>query len=384
MPALLVFAAFIAVPGVDTWESMGPDVASSEYAGEIQGTGELYCHAAYPGADEMFLSYDGGELWYRSSILEYGCNCVTADDFGRLLVGGYEHLSIYFGGSWSVFSLPSGVVFEDIAVNPFDPNQMLGAVYELESPLFYSSDGGMNWFEAGSAPAAYGRAVGYSPDSSGVMYFAGKSSDDRLKLYRSSDQGASWTDVSPEDVSCGAYQTIFLEVASTDTVVVSSYDEVYFTGDGGGSWQFALDADQMVCDMHYDPVSGNVYLVSYHKLYSSVDKGQTWTLDYTSPHYTWAVAEADGAILLGTDEGLFVASEPSGPWTRTGRGIPGGCIGDMARDPETVFPVFAGHYFMGYDPYDWYECEGLPLYGVISVDRSDTSSDILFAGGEYG
>ncbi len=81
----------------------------------------------------------------------------------------------------------------------------------------------------------------------------------------------------------------------------------------------------------------------------------------------------------------YSAPSPSGSWEPGNNGIPGGCIGGLKGDPLTGFPLCTGKYFLTESPYQWYQAGTLYLNDdVMELDRSDTSSDLIFAAGEYG
>lgn len=150
------------------------------------------------------------------------------------------------GLSWTVIDLESvledGFTVIDVLVDP-DNSQNIYAIcfasLSMSSKIIASFDGGDNWTNiTGSLPT--NRFFNQLAIADGNLFLAGghKFSGLYLGVYKTQDNGANWDNISitfPEKVS----NCILIDPLDHNKIYVGSGgDGVYFTNDGGASWNF--------------------------------------------------------------------------------------------------------------------------------------------------
>ena len=153
--------------------------------------------------------------------------------------------------------------------SPADPDRVFGTAMELDryfggQALYVSRDRGQNWQQAfkdgkgillSNNYSPYGRSIGQHPLLRDSIYAFGRLHDGQVwGIFKSSDGGMTWIDVSPQGFFFGGDPgNFFFDPLHADTVFLSvrytapdgSTGVLLRTMDGGRSWQ-AADAGLIV------------------------------------------------------------------------------------------------------------------------------------------
>ena len=189
-------------------------------------------------------------------------------------------------------------------------------------------------------------------------------------LFRSPDQGKSWTRISPDlthnnpanmgDIS---YQTLFAlsESPLTEGLIYTGSDDgkVHVTRDGGTTWKDiskGLAADRWISRIvasKYNP--STVYLTQNGKrdddfqvyVWKSDDYGTTWTdISKNIPLGPVNVIREDPTdpdiLYTGTDIGVYVSKDQGVTWQVAGN-LPSTYVQDLAIHPLTNLMIIATH-----------------------------------------
>ncbi len=209
--------------------------------------------------------------------------------------------------------------------------------------------------------------IARSPSNPDVIYM----SHDVGQVWKSVDAGASWQKCLGNGMHVIAGQSIEVDPADPDTVMVimdSSYnylvddqEGLYKSTDGGRTWQLVLQTESTIHRMYrhniaYDPtsVSGGRALRWYaafpnNALFRSEDGGQTWLqtagLSGHNPVYAVYAHPTDSqTVYLASDNGLY-RSTSRGTNLQPLGDLPSGRVSSMAinqLDPSMIYAVILG------------------------------------------
>ncbi len=198
-----------------------------------------------------------------------------------------------------------------------------------------------------------------SPHSAEILYFGTNI------LYRSMDQGETWTAISPDmthsekrgDVPFGTISTLSESPKTFGLIWVGTDDgQVHVTEDGGVTWRDAaagLPADRWVSRVETSSHARDTVFVSLNGyrddditpyLYRSDDLGATWrSIADGLPAEAINVVREDPVVAdllyVGTDRGVYVSYEGGGAWQALDAELPNVPVHDLAihrRERELV------------------------------------------------
>ena len=335
------------------------------------------------------VSYDGGETWsVQSNQPTAQMYRVSTDNaFPYRLLGGQQDNSALRIRSRSAFGSSIGVRDWEptaggesghVVAKPDDPDIVYGGSYggflmsvdhrtgEVRMVNVWPDDP-MGW---GAAELKYrfqwNFPIFFSPHDSDVLYAAAQ------VLFRSSDEGRSWEQISPDltrndkstmgpsggpitkdNTAVEYYGTIFAALESPHEAGVfwagSDDGLVHVSRDGGANWTDVTPPDlpewTMINSIEAHPFEqGGLYVAAtgYKQddfrpyLYRTTDWGQTWTRitdGIPEDHFTRAIrADPDRAGLLyaGTERGVYVSFDDGAGWQSLQLNLPQVPITDLA------------------------------------------------------
>jgi len=288
----------------------------------------------------------------------------------------------------------------DVAVDPTDEDTVF--VGAAEGGVFRTFDGGQSWTPIfDDQPALAVGAVAIDPSDPDVIYAGtgevnpggGSVAYGGVGLFRSTDQGNTWTHLGLDDT--GAIGRIVIDPTDSNRLFVAAMGQlwednpergVYRTTDGGATWQQVLYVnDQTGCvDLILRPDDSDVLYAAMWQRYRrperytygglscavhrSVDGGDTWTLvggGLPGPSSNGGriglslcktqpdVMHAIYADKTGYFDGLYRSTNGGYNWTRTNDGSLSGIFSSYGwwfgnvrthpLDPDTIFVL--GLYF---------------------------------------
>lgn len=390
----LLLISFLCLFGED-WEMCGPGGTQVSELCTVGNT--LFTLAYYPGGYECRGSLDNGETWELLAVPEYSPMDLCSDAFGRILIPGNEYIMVSsdLGETWStLFTLPDSYN-RSVSSDPADSLHLLAATDNISYPLIESFDGGVTWTEVEELPGnVTGKRVVFCTHNPSTVYLAAyqEGTTEFLKMYKSVNSGADWTDVSPDPaVSVGCYPRFDLVVSPEDEnlVSVSASHNLFLSADGGLSWSDILESYYSIEDVVLPGSTGSIYAISRDKLYRTTNLGQSWQATSLSTPYVWSLALSDflGAerIHIGTSSGHYFTDTLASSWTQANNGLPGGKVYALLEGPDSGFPVFAGNeYFLNEEQFSWTPTGDINLAAVYHIERAASDPQLLFVAGDAG
>lgn len=262
-----------------TWELLpGPTYgyAVSRLAVHPTNSGIVYALTNISGMDNFYGSTDGGKTW-TELLVDYGIDfALSKKNPSRIFIAG---------------------------------QRLVGSEYFMG--LHRSLDGGANWthLTVSSTAGSGGYAVAVDPKNDNVIYLGGDSSGSG-ELYKSTNQGESWTNITGD--LTGRVLDIAIDPKDTSKVYVATYAGIWKSGNGGTTWTSAYSAVIEFLFVH--PTAPNIiYAAGYYGLFVSKNYGATWTAFDEGLLYKGSVIALD---INNTTKTLFAATYGASVWKR--------------------------------------------------------------------
>jgi photosystem II stability/assembly factor-like uncharacterized protein len=274
------------------------------------GTGESWVRNSVSVGTGVYKSTDAGENWQLVGLADserIGKIAIDPKNSDVVYVAALGHLwnaneerGLYKttdgGKTWSrVLYVDASTGCSDVALDPQEPNVVYAATWQFRrqgwsfssggpgSGLHKSTDGGKTWQRVtkGMPEGTLGRiAVAVAPARASVVYATVEAK--KTALYRSDDQGVSWTELSSApDVTARPFYF------STLTVDPKDYNRVYKPGFGlsiskDGGKTFSPSPGSFHGDVHAVWVSpadpSEVYIGTDGGVYRSTDSGNRFDM----------------------------------------------------------------------------------------------------------
>jgi photosystem II stability/assembly factor-like uncharacterized protein len=328
----------------------------------VPGKPNLYYFGASGGG--VWKTKDGGQTWTNISDGFFGGSmgaiAVSESNPNVIYVGGGEKTvrgnvsygygvwkTIDGGKTWEQMGLKDSRHISRIRIDKNDPNLVYAAVMgdlykdSQERGVYKSTDGGENWTRVLHAGAGAG-AVDLSVDPSNprVMFastwkirrtpYSLESGGEGSALWRSTDGGDNWTDISAnKGLPTGLWGINAVAVSPVDgnrvyALIENDKGGIYVSNDGGDTWTARSTSRALrqrawyYTRIYADPVDiDGVYVmnVSYHH---SVDGGQTFKSNnapHGDHHDLWISPEDPERMIIGDDGGAQVSFDRGENWS---------------------------------------------------------------------
>jgi photosystem II stability/assembly factor-like uncharacterized protein len=201
--------------------------------------------------------------------------------------------------------------------------------------VFVSPDSGVSWNACG---AGLNSPRVLSLHADGGKIYAGT----RNGLNGSTDGGATWS-----DMNGGALTDLDISVIASDSATVyigADYYGFLASTNQGSAWQLrnnGIPADPV---FHALLLDGSVFYAAlgFDGVYMSTNSGVVWArIGLTLPPYTFAYALMlhDGALFLGSNNGVFLSRDRGVTWFDISDGLPSGSIVRSLTTANTVSGV---------------------------------------------
>ncbi len=285
------------------------------------------------GGYGLFKSTDGGASWYKTSAQDT-CDEVTdiaidptdSDILYYSTAGSYTSRilkTIDGGQTWARSDSGASLEghwghFSDLAIDPLHPDTIYAGGWGAPRPigdgaLNRSTNGGASWEDLlkGTSLEGWGfKTIAIDPRNTQTIYAGIAQFSDAFKAFKSTDGGATWTELSLPAVTV---RDLLVHPDRPEIVYAGTYHGVYVSRDGGDSWQEAnagiTDPSLRVSEIVYKAPQ-NLYLAIRRGVYVSDSDTIQWSplaenvLDEDNSAYSLAVT-ASGDILLGTGNGFY-------------------------------------------------------------------------------
>ncbi|MEO7142905.1 MAG: hypothetical protein ABI165_05315 [Bryobacteraceae bacterium] len=418
------------------WRLVGPfRGGKATMAAGVPGNPAVYYFGT--AGSGVWKTVDGGQVWTCVSdsarLTSIGAVAVAPSRPDTVYVGAAVgpssgvYRSIDGGGHWDHVAL-RGHAVSSIVIDPHKPDLVMAAAGD--SGVVRTTDGGKTWKSV--LPEAHTGAVWlvFDPDNPRNVYAGtrpiapagrGGAGDGGggggrgaapvttpaidSQIYRSRDEGATWTKTSPAGLPGGNFGTIALAVAP-GTKGRRIYDYVaqgmFRSDDAGAHWARASDDPRLIGggqfhDVIVDPRDANILFATQTSLYRSIDAGKTWESYTGAPsgadfNYLWIDPTNDRYMILAVDQGAEISMNGGLTWT-TWFNQPTGQMYNVSTDHSFPFflysaqqdsgtvatPIFGKGGQITYR--DWYTTNGFESARIVP-DPSD--ANYLYATGWYG
>ncbi len=227
-------------------------------------------------------------------------------------------------------------------------------------------------------------------------------------LYRSTDSGATWTQLTGNGLPDGDWGRVGVAVAPDGKRVYALIDAgkksgLYRSDDGGNTWTLANGDSRLTSRGWYfmgitvDPNNPDVIYMPNIALYRSEDGGKTISIVRGAPggddyHQLWVDPKNSSHLILGTDQGTTISVNRGQTWS-SWYNQPTAQLYHVITDNEFPYHVYGAQQDTGclavpnrtdhgnITGRDWYMVGGGES-GWIAPDPTDPN--ILYASGVYG
>jgi photosystem II stability/assembly factor-like uncharacterized protein len=348
------------------WRMIGPFRGGRVLAvAGIPGNPSVYYFAANGGG--VWKSTDGGTVWKpifdREPVASIGALALAPSNPNIIFVGTGEnslHSQVSYGNgvykstdggeTWQHLGLDDSHHIGKILVDPRNPDIVLvaamGHVYgpNVERGVFRSTDGGRTWKKVLYKDDVTGAVdLCFAPDNSRVVYATlwhpirkpwdhGTSYGPGGGIYKSTDGGATWTELAGHGLPAGDLGRIGIAVAPGNhgrrvyAIIEAKKDSgLYRSDDAGATWQ-RTTTDPRIAGIWFfgqvfaDPHNADVVYVPETSVYRSTDAGRTFTSIKGAPggddyHVVWIDPENTQRMILGCDQGATISLDGGQTWS---------------------------------------------------------------------
>ncbi|MBS1716911.1 MAG: glycosyl hydrolase [Armatimonadetes bacterium] len=344
--------------------------------GPFRGGRSVACAGSVGRPKEYYFGATGGGLWKTTDA---GANwqCVTdgflgsssvgaiatapsnpdvvyigtgeRDIRGNISPGDGAYKSTDAGKTWTRIGLEDTQIISKIVVDPKNPDIVyiaaLGHAHgpNLQRGVFKSTDGGKTWskvlFESDRAGAV---DISMDPKDSKTLYastweayrnaFTLNSGGPGSKLYKSTNGGATWTDISRnKGLPTGLLGKIGVSASGAKDgrvwAVVEAADDgtgVYMSEDKGDSWSLVTKKPDLLQRPWYfhhiyaDPKDANTVYITNLGTWKTKDGGKTWTslgTPHGDNHDLWINPDDPNCYVNSNDGGGSVSIDGGKTWS---------------------------------------------------------------------
>ena len=354
------------------------------------GTGESDIRADLSSGDGVYKSLDGGATWKNVGLRD-------SRQISRIAVDSHNADIVYVG----------------VLGHAYGPNDERG--------VYKSIDGGSTWthvLDKGPNIGVSDLAVATAAPN---LVFAGTWNAHRPPwstytpqqgpgggLYRSTDSGGTWTQLTGHGLPDGDWGRVGVAVAPDGKRVYASLDAgkksgLYRSDDGGDTWTLANSDARLTSrawyfsDITVDPNNPDVIYIPNVALYRSKDGGKTISIVRGAPggddyHQIWIDPRNSARMVIGTDQGTSISLNGGETWS-SWFNQPIGQFYHVITDNQFPYHVYGAQQDSGsaaimsrtdhwqITARDWYMVGGGES-GWLAPDPSDPN--ILYATGVYG
>lgn len=234
------------------------------------------------------------------------------------------------GESWQPKSLIPTTTGRAGTVNGFDAQSLAmdptdtKAIYygTVENGLFYSYDGGENWFAAGSLGRFTINAAAVDPKNKCVIY---ASIDNRVM--KSADCSRTWQQAYYDNDLDVTVPTIAVDHYDSNNVYIgTSRGEVIGSSDAGKSWRTLGRLENKVQKIVISPADSRIIFAATERdgLFRSTDKGENWASlsemlkefpDSERFRDLYVSRVQPGLVIMATNYGLIKTINNGDDWT---------------------------------------------------------------------
>ena len=293
----------------------------------------------------------------------------------------WSHTSGPTGGNITTMAASGGYIFAGALAGIWDQGGVSPGSAFNDDGNFLSSDNGATWTRV-TPGGAYGATANAFVVSGGDLLLGVSENpllgSARAGVYRSSNAGASWTQIKsglPADPSVTC-------LAATGAYVVAGtpLSGLYRSADNGATWtQVAGASASNVSVAACLGASGaNVVAATSAGLYHSGDNGASWVRADTASTVSCMTASGTGLYAVTSTGGVYRSGDNGATWTRVSSGLPAH-VQSLVPGGASLFAAAGGLFRSDDNGASWVQvASGLPPAAVVVCLTASGPS--MFAG----
>jgi len=348
----------IALAGYGPWSSVGPE--GGDIDAPVQSPSnplELWAVSGY-NPTQVVHSTDGGESWESlSSFTGSTVYDMIVCPNGNLVAAGSSRTwtSTDGGATWTSHSF-TNTMFYDREAHPTNSNEVFGAGYAYDGSwklcFMHSTDGGSTFTTTfiplgGTYTQSYGRSIAVSKSNPSVILLGGYGYDTTYVpfVFRSTDGGASFTDVTPAAAASQYYfYGVGIHPTNPDIMLAGSLYSMYRSTNGGASWTVAAASQTYNYDISFSDADPNLVLAAgTNRTYRSTNAGVSWT-SVTSGltgviGIEWVIPDwsSSSTAFTSSSAGFYRSTNGGSSWTEKLEGLIVGRVLAMEESQGWIF-----------------------------------------------
>jgi photosystem II stability/assembly factor-like uncharacterized protein len=244
----------------------------------VEGTSNT---AAVRGAG-IFRSLDAGSTWQQIESTAtpdfHFVNRIAIDPTDPSILIAATGTGIWrstdAGATWSRRSTFNAL---DVKMHPTLPSRLVAGGHHADDGPYYSTDGGLTWSQATGA-GGHRQELAYAPSNPSIVYAAVSGSDDRIKVWRSTNGGQTYTIVttgSGINTYASYNNTLWIDPTNPDFLILGG---VYLYRSTNAGATFSQRFNDVHPDMHNIVEHPNFDGSSNRTVYFATDGG-LWRTD---------------------------------------------------------------------------------------------------------
>jgi photosystem II stability/assembly factor-like uncharacterized protein len=177
--------------------------------------------------------------------------------------------------------------------------------------LYRSTDGGNQWL---ICPVPLVTYFVIATNSKGNVFVTGGNS-----IYRTTDDGYTWNKIVLNNI-----QPYWITNDNKDNIFISSSKGIYQSSDNGNNWVVKDSLAHQNRSIYFleSIREGYLYGAGYDSgVYFSSDNGSTWKQILNDVHILGLHISENNKLYVGTNTGIYRASEPDYLWEKTNTGL---------------------------------------------------------------
>lgn len=347
----------------------------------------------------LFKSMNGGKKWTRVTCLKttnvYSV-VVALQDPDIIYVGSFGggvYKSANGGRKWK--KVNSGLKEPYVLSLAIDPTDLATIYARTHDGTYKSTNGGITWvpINSGVPVTSYNRSLAIDPENPQTIYigtdylFPGT---EGTGVYKSTNGGESWNFVN-SGVTNAYVQSVAIDSQNSETIYAGTGGTgVCKSTDAGTTWLPINSGltNRSVLSLAIDPQNSDIIFAgTWEGVYKSTNGGGSWSLaGLTYEHVYSLVIDPQNlqTIYAGTeDTGVYKSMNGGASWSLVSSGMVNAEVYSLAIDPQTPWVIYAGAntgVFKSADAGGNWTKVTSGIYDVYSVTIDPQNSQIIYAG----